>query len=139
MRHSAPIMKLGSRLITGLIGSLWAGLSPAAPFQSIIRSVFQNVSQGASMQCSCVLLNLHEAASAEQALPETLHLSFDNTSKESKNNTFLAFIIHTLIVLKNTRLSCVRMHMLMVGHTHDSLVRPSMSPITLARMMSCSD
>lgn len=47
----------------------------------------------------------------------------DNTPKETKNGTVLAFKIWLLAILKETRLWSVRSCFLLVGHTHDALDR----------------
>jgi hypothetical protein len=86
-----------------------------------IRTVFEDCLHGANMQCSTILKNLHTAALRENSLPEHFTIGADNTPKETKNGTMMAFIIWLLCALSETRLWKVSVVFLMVGHTHDSL------------------
>ena len=61
---SSPIMKLGARLVVGIVGSEWAGPMQT---QMLLRSVFQDLSGGSETQCSIVLTNLLHVARREGA------------------------------------------------------------------------
>lgn len=87
-----------------------------------LRTVFEDTGHGANMQATTVLLNLHTASQKERSLPEKFHIGADNTPKETKNGTMMAFIIWLLAVLRDTRLWLIGVCFLMVGHTHDNLV-----------------
>ncbi len=75
------------------------------------------------MQATTVLLNLHLACLQEQAVPETFRIGSDNTPKETKNSTSLAFAVWLLCSLSETPLWRVTFRHLMVGHAHDALDR----------------
>ena len=54
------------------------------------------------MQASCALMNLHHVAMRCGHLPEQFCIGADNTPKETKNATFMSFIIWLLCVLHGT-------------------------------------
>jgi len=81
------------------------------------------------MQCTNILENLHTAALQEGHLPEIFHIAADNTPKETKNSTVMAFIIWLLSVLMHTCLFECHVHFLMVGHTHNEVAPLAVSII----------
>ena len=117
---SSPIMKLGARLVVGIVGSEWAGPMQT---QMLLRSVFQDLSGGSETQCSIVLTNFLHVARREGRLPQEAIMSPDNTPKESKNQIMLHFQIWMLCVLKDTVFYSWAMVTLIVGHTHNALDR----------------
>lgn len=88
-----------------------------------LRSIFEDTKHGADMQSSTILLNFHTACLLENSVPEIWRIGTDNTQKETKNSTTLNACIWMLCALRETRLWCVNLSFLMVGHTHDSLDR----------------
>ena len=117
----APILKLGERVVTGIIGSMWDGPTHT---DVLVRTQLEDMSHGAEAQCSCALMNLHHVARQEGHLPAEWVISADNTYKETKNTIFLGFIIFLLCVMGGcTPLKSVLVVFLIVGHTHDKLDR----------------
>ena len=117
---ASPLMKLGARLVAGVIGSMWHGPRQT---QFHVRTVFEDCQHGSNMQISAALLNLHEVARREGHLPEYWYVGADNTPKETKNSYFLGFLVWLLAVLTDTPLWSVFVVMLLVGHTHNALDR----------------
>ena len=117
---ASPLMKLGARLVAGVIGSMWHGPRQT---QFHVRTVFEDCQHGSNMQISTALLNLHEVARREGHLPEYWYVGADNTPKETKNSYFLGFMVWLLAVLKDTPLWSLFAVMLLVGHTHNALDR----------------
>ena len=68
-------------------------------------------------------MNLHHVAMRCGHLPEQFCIGADNTPKETKNATFMSFIIWLLCVLHETDLWMIFACFLIVGHTHDKLDR----------------
>ena len=66
------------RLIMGLIGSMRFGTRHTTHH---VRTVFNYCSRGSEMQCSAVLLNVHEVAMREGRLPGEFYIGADNTPK----------------------------------------------------------
>lgn len=118
LRLSSPLFKLGTRVVCGLNGSVWSG---TAKLTHHLRSMFEDGPHGANMQCTSLLMNLHTAAHLEGRLPRVLHIGADNTPKETKNSTTMAFIMWLLCTLMNTCLFECQVHFLMVGHTHNEV------------------
>lgn len=118
-RLSSPIFKLGTRLVCGLNGSVWAG---TPNLTNHLRTMLEDGPQGANAQSTSILLNLHTAACIEGHLPQVFHIGADNTPKETKNGTTMCFIIWLLCALMDTPLQEVQVHFLMVGHTHNDVV-----------------
>ena len=81
---ATPLMKLGSRLVAGIIGSMWSGPRETS---YLCRTVFEDTQHGANMQCSSVLLNLWDVARREHHLPEAFHIGADNTVKKTKTRS----------------------------------------------------
>ena len=79
---ASPLMKLGARLVAGVIGSMWHGPRQT---QFHARTVFEDCQHGSNMQISAALLNLHEVARREGHLPEYWYVGADNTPKETQN------------------------------------------------------
>ena len=121
-RLSSPLFKLGTRLVCGLNGSVWAGTSKITHH---LRTPFEDAPHGANMQSSSILLNVHQAALEEGYLPSVLHLGADNTPKETKNSTTLTFVVWLLCMLADTSLYECQIHFLLVGHTHNEVVLPA--------------
>ena len=119
-QRRAPIMKLGERLVTGVIGSWWDGVQHT---QMLLRTVFEDCEHGSETQCSTVLMNLHRVATRERHLPEEFTVHADNTAKETKNEITIWFMTWLLCVLQPTALSSVLLLFLLVGHTHNKLDR----------------
>ena len=117
---ASPLMKLGSRLVAGVIGSMWHGPKET---RWHCRTVFEDCTHGSDMQCSAALLNLHEVAMKESHLPEEFYIGADNTPKETKNTFFVFFLIWLLCNLDNTPLWLLTLLFLLVGHTHNGLDR----------------
>lgn len=119
-------MKTGERLVVGLLGCVWTGVR-AYDGQTLDRvnvtTVHEDHPHGANMQATAVINNLAFAARLSGALAERLTISADNTVKETKNNTFLNFIVWLLCCLRSTPLWVVRTVYKIVGHTHDDLDR----------------
>ena len=113
---ATSFFKEGDRIVTGIIGSMWHGLLGMTHH---VRTVFEDCSHGSEMQCSHILLNLHEAVVAEGHLPEVFYIGADNTPKETKNGIVCLFVVWLLCVLHKTPLVEIHMVFLMVGHTHD--------------------
>ena len=117
---ATPLMKLGSRLVAGIIGSMWSGPRDTS---YLCRTVFEDTQHGADMQCSAVLLNLWDVARREHHLPEEFYIGADNTVKETKNTYMVWFMIWLLCVLAGTPLWSTSAVFLLVGHTHNRLDR----------------
>ena len=111
---------LEKRLITGLIGSMWFGTRCTTHH---VRTVFNDCSHGSEMQCSTILLNLHEVATREGHLPKVFIIGADNTRKETKNQYCMWFLAWLLCALSDTPLWSIEVVFLMVGHTHNKLDR----------------
>ena len=118
LRLSSGLFKLGTRLVVGLSGSLWTGTKQLTHH---VKTIFEDCQHGANMQRTSILENLHTVARLEGHLPEIFHIGADNTPKETKNSTTMAFIIWLLSVLVHTPLCECQVHFLMVGHTHNEV------------------
>lgn len=125
LRLSSQLFKLGTRIVCGLNGSVWAGTSRLTHH---LRTMFEDGPHGANMQCTSILQNLHTAAMLEGHLPRILHIGADNTPKETKNSTTMAFLVWLLCVLMDTPLFEFQVHFLLVGHTHNEVVLPAYLP-----------
>ena len=108
------------RLVTGLIGSMWFGTRAV---KHHVRTLFNDCEHGAEMQCSAIVLNLHDVAMCEGHLPEALTIGADNTPKETKKQYAFWFFVWLLCALNDTPLRVINVVFLMVGHTHNKLDR----------------
>ena len=75
------------------------------------------------MQCSSLLLNLHQVAVEERHLPKHWSIGADNTRKETNNQTTMWMLVWLLCALEGTPLWMVDAIFLMEGHTHNKLDR----------------
>ena len=119
-QNKTPFFANGERLVVGLIGSAWAGVKHT---DHLIRTVYQNLTQGACMQSSTILRNLHATATLEGRLPEEFVINADNTPKETKNQVTIWFLIWLLCCMEGTTLWSTLVVFLIVGHTHNRLDR----------------
>ena len=118
----SAFFKEGERVQMSIIGAWFFG--PIHSPGLCLRSVFEDIGlHGANMQASTLLLNLHDRVKQEGDLPEEWFINADNTSKETKNMCCIRFIIWLLINLDGTKLWCVTLLFLIVGHTHNKLDR----------------
>ena len=116
-----PLFKeVDKRLVAGLIGAMWFGTRRMTHH---VRTVVDDCSHGAEMQCSSLLLNLHQTAMEEGHLPKHWSIGADNTRKETKNQTTMWMLVWLLCALAETPLWMIDAVFLMVGHTHNKLDR----------------
>jgi len=61
-----------------------------------IATMLEDCKQGSETQASLVLARLHAAACGSGRMPEKLYIGADNTPKETKNTTFVVFLVWLL-------------------------------------------
>lgn len=117
---STQLFRGGERLVCGVIGGQFRGPTQT---EFIVRTVVENCTHGADMQCSAILANLHLACMADGCIPEEFYIGADNTPKETKNQFSILWMAWLLCALVETPLWSVQAVFLLVGHTHGSLDR----------------
>ena len=120
-RQATPLMKQGDRFVVGLVGYKWAGVASG---EWGITTTLEDCKHGSETQASLVLARLHAAACSCGHLPEKLFIGADNTPKETKNTTFVVFLLWLLCCIgRKTALQEVQLEFPMVGHTHAEIDR----------------
>ena len=120
-------MRQGDRFVVGLVGYKWAGVPLASGVASGewgITTTLEDCKHGSETQASLVLARLHSAACGCGRMPEKLYIGADNTPKETKNTTFVIFVLWLLCAIGGkTALQEVTLEFPMVGHTHAEIDR----------------
>eukprot|EP00974_Lingulodinium_polyedra_P085284 8256495-Lingulodinium_polyedra.AAC.1 len=75
------------------------------------------------MQCSAILLNLHEVAMREGHLPEEFHIGADNTPKETTKQYTFGLLVWMLCALAGAPLRTISVVFLLAGRARNNLAR----------------
>ena len=73
---------------------------------------------GANLTCTAIYHTLKAYYDKYGHFPPKLHVQVDNTCKDNKNNTVMAFMA---LLVQQAIFTEVEMHFLLVGHTHIDL------------------